>query len=403
MKRKLFIFGMALIAALALAAMLLRLPKSEKLAGKPVGFWLDEMNAGATRSNAAVAVFAKAGSSAVCGLTNELQVVPVGRNRFIELKKRLPWIVASKLPTAANINWTRRVSAANALGEIASEARPALPALISAVTTTEPIELSLGGQNGGMLIGLQWRHDLRAAALGALAKIDCEDFDALKISAQLAAQWDGLSPPAQRAMSPVCQAAMELLQRARQPDPQAIAAILDIVREQERNIAGHKLSIFACLTTPKKVEISYPQICSETNVLGCLQSADAVDRAAAVFALGDPERCRALKKPQFEISEQAVSALVEALNDEDAKVRLNAAETLMKFRQAEHEAAIADALCSVTTSANLLLRLRAVDCLARIVSRPDQVSVALRTVADEKTGLAAVWAKRALSEQNVDR
>jgi hypothetical protein len=118
MRQRILFFAFVLIAVLAGTLIFFDGAKREKLAGRPVTYWLDEMNEGGARSNNAVSVFLQAGSAAVPALTNELRFVPPNRERVIQLKAKLPWRLASRLPKGPRINYLRRCAAAFALGEL---------------------------------------------------------------------------------------------------------------------------------------------------------------------------------------------------------------------------------------------------------------------------------------------
>src|SRR5256885_1060355 len=107
MRSKVLFGAFVLVAVVAAFALLFGGERKPKIEGKPVAHWLDEMIAGGAPSNAAIAVFVKAGSSAVPALTNELRFVPATRTNLIQLKARLPWAIASRMPKAPLINWPR--------------------------------------------------------------------------------------------------------------------------------------------------------------------------------------------------------------------------------------------------------------------------------------------------------
>jgi HEAT repeat protein len=355
------------VAVVAVVWLFFGQSQDERVAGKPTGYWLDEMNAGGARSNAAVAVFVQAGQRAAHGLTNELRFVPPSRSPLIALKAQLPWAVASRMPAARPINWTRRVAAANALGQIGPNAKIAIPALLTAVTATEPTEVSVSGQNGGMVVVQQWDFNLRAAALRALARIDSENSDALITAAKLAAEWDGLNSGGQGVMMPVRDAALALLAGAQEPDVKTVRAILEVLREQETEFCRRDVTAFVSRTSPRGSLMTLGQIYSETNVLRCLASPGARDRAAAAFELGDAERAGAPGTNQaLVVSEQGIAALAGALKDPELEVRLNAAETLVKVGSKQGNAELETALIGLLENTNLLVRLRGVDVLRRV-------------------------------------
>jgi HEAT repeat protein len=390
------LFAVFVAAAVGIVWVFFGEPQGQRVSGKPLGYWLDEINAGGARSNAAVAAFVQAGEQAARVLTNELCFVPAGRNRLIALKAQLPWAVASRMPSPRPINWARRVAAANALGLIGPDGKLAVPALLAAVTATEPIELSLAGQNGGMMVGQQWDHNLRAVALTALTQIDSENIEALMTAAKSAAEWEGLNSAAQGVMAPVRDAAMRMLANAREPDIKTVRSILEIVREQETEISRRDLSAFVSRTSPPRSLVTLEQIYSETNVLRCLASSSARDRAAAAFELGDAERAGAprTKAATLVVSEQGIAALVEALKDSEVKVRLNAAETWVKLGSKEGKAEVEAALPGLLENTNLFVRLRAVD-LARVRMRGSAATEKLEQMKEDEVGMVRVRAHEA--------
>src|SRR6185295_1688789 len=144
----------------------------------------------------------------------------------------------------------------------------------------------------------------------------------------------------------------------------------DIAREQETELYRRDLSAFVSRTSPPQTLTSLRQIYDETNVLRCLQSSVGKDRAAAAFELGDAERSTVpgADQPTLSVSKKGITTLVAALKDPEMKVRLNAAESLVKIGCKEHRAEVEATLIGLSESTNLLVRLRAVDNLGRLAA-----------------------------------
>jgi HEAT repeat protein len=402
-RQKPLFFVFVVVAILAIGLVLFRSNPVSQFDGKPVTFWLDEMAAGGERSNIAVNVFLKNGAAAIPALTNELRFVPPLRTNFILLKSKLPWALASKLPKAAKLNWSRRLAAARALEQIGPPAKSAVPALIASVSIGDTEELMRQGQNGGMLVGQAWHYEVREAALDALARIDGQNPEVLATAALVAV---GRSAQRPSRWTPPLISAMRVLDAAKNPDPKLIENFLKLFRLQDREIDYQKLSAFASRISPNRgIGLPLNELMSETNAIAALHSKNPDDREAAAFELGDPQR-EGASPPRLildgaDVSDRAARELFLALADPEEKVRINAAETLVlweKVSTAENESHLVATLTALLDSTNSLIQLRAVENLRRLGSRAESARPALRRVASKPSGLAAAWARKTEAE-----
>jgi hypothetical protein len=399
MRQKVLFFIFLSVAVVAIVALFFGEPAQERLAGKPVGYWLDEMNEGGTRSNAALRVFLQAGPAAVPGLTNQLRFVPPNRDRILELKAHLPWAISSRLPRAPRINYLRRYAATYALAGLGPNGRDAMPALIDAVTTADTDELFImRGSNPGMLVGRSWSHNLRAAALDAMSKIDSDGVDTLNTAAALIAEYENVGGPLATKIKAPVESAMRALEAAQNPSTTTVSNVLKTLREIESKGHFQRLMGFASQNVGLGGSFE-PQ--NETNMIAALKSANAVDREAAAFEMGDSERepgqWRAAKG-HLKMSTNAVAALIEALQDREAKVRLGAAETLVKADEQNTNGALIAVLTELMGNTNSLVRLRAVDCFGRLGASAGILSDRLSKATNDNVGLVRVRARQALSE-----
>jgi hypothetical protein len=346
MKRKLLLFVFVFAAAAGIGFLFFEDAQSARIGGKPVGFLLDEMSAGGARSNAAMAVILKEGKAAAPVLADALRYVSPARTNWIQLKSKLPWMIASRLPRARPINHLRRYTAVSALQNLGPNGKPGVPALLTAVTTGDMAEMLMFGNNGGLLVGRSWSHGFRAAAMRAASEIDRDNSDVLATAAELVAECEWTRGPAAQQMVPAYEAGMRALGATEHPNVGTIDRILKITRDHERKAHLDRLGEF-----------------NEGSALHALKSDVATDRQGAAFALGDAELDRG---KLGKCSEQAVAALRETLNDPEERVRLNCGETLVKV--GAEGAVTAAALAGLLESTNLVIRLRAVDTLSRMNS-----------------------------------
>ena len=394
MKSRKRLFGLfVVVAAVAVWFVFIRDSAEPRIAGRPVTFLLDEMNAGESRSNAAVAIIAQAGAGAVPALTNQLRYESSMRTNFIALKTRLPWVIASRLPRAPQINYLRRYSAIYALEKLGPDAKAAIPALVETITTGDTAELMMPGNNGGMLIGRSWAHDLRASAMNVAAKIDHNDHEVLKTAAALVAAADRARGPAVANMAATRAAGLRALEAADDPSERTIENILRIFRAQERDGYWQTLGSFQSPAV-SNVRGTMRGAFSEANAVFALQSTNVRHREAATFELGDPRR--EPWRPTGRISDTTVTALIKALEDPEERVRFNAADTLARDGRATDEAA---RVCmEFLDHSDSLIRLRAIEALRRIEKINAAAKVKLEAAAKDKIGLIRVWARKTLDE-----
>lgn len=350
MKRKILLFVFVFVAAIGIGFLVHEDAQSARIGGKPVGFLLDEMSAGGSRSNAAMAVILKEGRAAAPVLADALRYVSPTRTNWIQLKAHLPWAIASKLPLAQPINHLRRFCAVYALQHLGANGKAGIPALLASVTTGDMSEMLMFGNNGGLLVGRSWSHGFRAAAIRAASDIDRDNPDVLATAAALFAECEWTRGPAVTAIAPAYEAAVRTLEAAEQPTPAAIDRVLKVVRDYERTMHLNKLGDF-----------------NEASALQALKSDVVADRQAGAFALGHADGGK---------SEQTVAALRRALEDSDERVRLNSCEGLLKVGAAN--GATADALTGLLESTNPVVRLRAVDTLSRMGWNSGAAEPALR-------------------------
>lgn len=343
MKRKILLFVFVFVAAAGIGFLVFEDGQSARVGGKPVGFLLDEMSAGGSRSNTAMAVILKEGRSAALALADALRYVSPARTNWIQLKAHLPWAIASKLPRAQPINHSRRYSAVHALQHLGTNGKAGIPALLASVTTGDMAEMVMFGNNGGLLVGRSWSHGFRAAAIRAASEIDRDNPDVLATAAALFAECEWTRGPAVTAIAPAFEAALRTLEAAERPTTATIDRVLKVVRDHEQTVHLNKLGDF-----------------NEAGALQALQSNVVADRQAGAFALGYADRGKLEQSP----SEQAVAALRRALKDSDERVRLNSGEGLLKVGYANAETA--DALTDLLASTNPVVRLRAVDTLSQM-------------------------------------
>jgi HEAT repeat protein len=98
------------------------------------------------------------------------------------------------------------------------------------------------------------------------------------------------------------------------------------------------------------------------------------------------------------MSTNAVAALIEALQDREAKVRLGAAETLVKAGEQKNDDALVRTLTELMENTNSLIRLRAVDCVGRLGASAGILSDRLSKATNDNFGLVRVRARQALTE-----
>lgn len=364
MKRKILLFVFVFVAAAGIGFLFFEDAQNTRTGGKPVGFLLDEMSASGARSNAAMAVILKEGKAAAPVLADALRYVSPARTNWIQLKSKLPWAVASRLPRARPINHLRRHSAVYALQNLGADGKAGVSALLGAVTTGDMAEMLMFGNNGGLLVGRSRSHGFRAAAMRAASEIDRDNSDVLATAAGLVAECEWTRGPAAKQLVPAYEAGMRALEAAEQPGIATIDRVLKITRGHERQAHLDKLGDF-----------------NETSAIHALKSDEAMDRQAAAFALGNLE-----SKP----SERAVAALREALNDSEERVRLNIGESLVKAGAAD--AATAAALASLLESTNSVIRLRAVDTLSRMDSSTRATADALKKARTDSFSLVRIRA-----------
>ncbi|HUS34264.1 MAG TPA: HEAT repeat domain-containing protein [Verrucomicrobiae bacterium] len=362
MKRKILLFVSVFVVAAGIGFLFFEDAQSARIGGKPVGFLLDEISVGGSRSNAAMAVILKEGRAAAPVLADALRYVSPARTNWIQLKSKLPWAVASRLPRARPINHLRRYSAAYALQNLGTNGKPGVPALLAAVKTGDVAEMLMFGANGGLLVGWSWSHGFRAVAIRAASEIDPDNSDVLATAAGLAAECEWTRGPSVTAMAPAYEAGMRALEAAERPSPGTIDRVLKIVHDYEEKAHLDKLGDF-----------------NEATALQALKSAVAPDRQAAAFALGNLDKMS---------SEKAVLALSQALKDSDERVRLNAGESLVKV--GAEATATAMALASLLKSTNSVIRLRAVDTLLRM--NPSIAADALKKAESDSFSLARLRA-----------
>jgi HEAT repeat protein len=343
MKRKILLFVFVFVAAAGIGFLFFEDAQSARVGGKPVGFLLDEMSAGGSRSNAAMAIILQQGPAAAPVLADALRYVSPARTNWIQLKAHLPWAIASKLPRAQPINHLRRYSAVYALQRLGANGKAGIPALLAAVTTGDMAEMLMFGNNGGLLVGRSWSHGFRAAAIRAASEIDRDNPDVLATAAALFAECEWTRGPAVTAIAPAYEAALRTLEAAEQPTTATIDRVLKVVRDHERTAHLNKLGDF-----------------NEAGALQALKSDVVADRQAGAFALGYADRGKLEQSP----SEQAVAALRRAFKDSDERVRLNSSEGLLNVGYAN--AATADALAALLESTNPVVRLRVVDTFSRM-------------------------------------
>ena len=381
------------VAAVAVWFVFIRDSGEPRIAGRRVTYLLDEMNAGESRSNAAVAIIVQVGAPAVPALTNQLRYESSMRTNFIALKTRLPWVIASRLPRASQINYLHRYSAIYALEKLAASAKPAIPALLETITTGDTAELMMPGNNGGMLIGRSWSHDLRATAMKAAGRIDPNDHEVLKTAATLVAAADNARGPAIANMAVTRNAGLRALEGADDPSERTVENILRIFRAQERAGYWQTLGAFQSPAV-SNVRGTMRGAFSEANAVFALQSTNARNREAAAFELSDPRR--EPWRPTGRISDATVTALIKALEDPEERVRLNAADTLAREGRGTEEAA---RVCmEFLDHSDPLMRLRAIEALRRIGSIANAARTKLEAACEDKIGLVRIWAKKSLEE-----
>src|SRR5437879_2255646 len=81
--------------------------RAPKFSEQTLEFWLDELKQGGARSNAARSVVLNLGNKAAPLLAAQLSYDAPFRANLIDVKMRLPFVVATKLPRAPDIDWSR--------------------------------------------------------------------------------------------------------------------------------------------------------------------------------------------------------------------------------------------------------------------------------------------------------
>jgi hypothetical protein len=396
------LFGVALIAvAFIIFFRSAFRPRQIGAAGKPLDFWLAELRENDARSNAARKVFLDAGKSSVGFLTNQIILKPRLRNELIETKRRLPFTVAKRLPSAPLINWDSRISAAYMLGELGREASNAVPFLLKTLSSTDAEELIPTGPNAQFTTARSWHYHLRSAAINAIAKIDPANTNLPAAAAAMAFEHVDLLGPAN---AELYASGVRALSHIDSPNETNAAIILQIWREKEAAVSSQRLTRFALSAVPKiPPNSSYDILHSETNTVLALQSASPTDRAAAAFALGDPDRegWNRFKTPGLpKLKDGTIRALEKSLQDSSEKVRLNAAETVIRLG-AQSDAAV-DTLVGLLDTTNWLAQFRVIDALKLAGAKSSKALPKLKLATTNEAPFVALWAKKTVREIESD-
>lgn len=194
---------------------------------------------------------------------------------------------------------------------------------------------------------------------------------------------------------------MRLLKSAKAPDEKAVAIILEIGRGREEDFYSLQLGTFASSIYPNgSAGISHDILRSEANTVRALRSTNSMFREAAAFELGDRNRegWNRHRPPGLpKLSEESILALRGSLGDDVEKVRLNAAETLVKLEVKERDDIIA-ALAGLLDSTNSWIQLRAIDVLDKAGKRSGSALPKLKDLATNEVGFISVWAIRTIRE-----
>lgn len=361
--------------------------------GRPLSAWFNDFMVEPALSRGKplqhTEVFRKAGPAAVPFLIRELANKSALGEKYVRLKSSSPGWAFKVLPTVRLGNWTRRECAALILGEIGPPASNAVPALIEALTEAVIYETdkSKGASNGQTFSPFARIHAIQA--LGKIAPdspaVVSAIIDALKQKYVFVPSFAATALPS-KPSSVADSAAAALSGLGPEFKDQIPTMIANLKHEDQRQYRG---GISSVVTTGAYSKQATPLL------LIALTNASAEFRSAAAYDLGT------LGNKYKETIQVAMPKLVEALGDDEASVRINAAETLLSI-DAKQSGQIMPVALNLLTDTNYVVRLRAIDLLRQFGTHAKKAVPVLGNALKDDSRTVQMWANETLKQIDPD-
>ena len=329
-------------------------------------------------------VFRKAGPPGIVFLERKLTEKSELGTKYVRLKSDSPGWLFKILPTVRPGDWGQKECAALILGEIGLPASNAVTALVESLNFTEVHETdkSTGASDGKSFSPLA-----RAHAIRALARIAPESpivvtalIDALKQKYH----WVP-APNAGTKTSVATYAANALAGLGPEFKDKIPAMIANLKYQDQMQFRG------AAIAAVYSVGSLAPG-CGETvpRLVPALKDSDPEARDAAAYDLG------AIRRQDRKLTEAALPALAEALEDPDAAVRIRVTETILIIDPKRFELVL-PTLTNFLGDTNYVLRLRAIDSIRQIGPDSKVAIPSLTKSLQDESRTVRTWAREALN------
>ncbi|GEM_PF-2270064 len=331
-------------------------------------------------------LFRKAGPPGIVFLEHKLTEKSELETKYVRLKSKSPGWLFKVLPTVRLDDWRQKECAALILGEIGPPASNAVPALVGQLNFTEVRETdkSKGESNGTSYSPLA-----RAHAIRALARIAPDSpvvvaalIDALKQKYVWVPK--SISSPSSFGKSSVADYAADALAGLGPEYKDKIPGMIANLKYQDQmQFRGAGMTnVYPVGSSAPGDGESVPRLVTE------LKNSDPEVRDAAAYDLG------AIRQDK-EKAEAALPAVTEALNDDDAFVRMRSAETILTIDPIRFKLVLPTLINSLNET-NYVIRLRAIELIRQIGPDAKNAMSSLTNSLHDESATVRTWAREAL-------
>ena len=330
-----------------------------------------------------VDVFRKAGQPGVQFLGRKLTETSSSATKYVQFKSDSPQWLFKIMPTVNPGDWQQKECAAIILGELGPSASNTVEALVQSLDFTEVHETdkSTGASNGK-----SWNSSVRAQSVHSLALIAPDSplaIDALVKTLLQKEAWMLAAVSGGKKSVATC-AEEELAQIKPKFKDRIPTMIANLKYQDQREFRG------------AGIEAAYPVGSlapgyGETvpRLIPVLNDLDPDTRDAAAYDLG------MIRREDKGMAAAALPALVEALNDSDARVRIRVSETILKI-DPKQIGTVLPMLINLMAETNYTIRLRTVDLMRQADSNSAAAILIMTKSLQDDSSTVRIWARDAL-------